>query len=221
MNIIRTKVEELSESPALAYKLKLKNGGSGIKLYRTDQDATAFAEVDKRSGEPILTDKIDQALFPESAFCEAQELLEGLPYSSRGKVKVLVMPDTEECEEDDVCTDSSAPLPTAAQMLESDEFAAIVDRFSDENGKLNYALMNKQFIQFASGSKVVSKMVGERASESDIRLFVLKNRASFLANKREQLSDEEATALLDALNEINPRSALKELNLFIRKRLSR
>jgi len=218
MNIIRTKVVELNEIPAIAYKLKLKSGGSGIKMHRTDKDATAFAEVDKRTGSCVL-DKIDQELFPETAFDEALELLEGLPYSARGKVKILV---SDEVEAEDVCSgDSSGDLPTTAQMIESDEFDAIIDRYSDENGKINYALMNKQFMQFAQTSRVVGDMIGKRDSENDIRLFVLKNRAAFLANKKEHLSDEEATALMEALNEISPRSAFKELNLYLRKRLSR
>ena len=74
-------------------------------------------------------------------------------------------------------------------------------------------------MQFAQTSKVVGEMMGRKESEKDIRLFILKNRAAFLANKREQLSDEEASALMDALDEINPRSAFKELNLYIRRRL--
>jgi hypothetical protein len=211
MNIIRTKVVELSEIPALAYKMKLKSGGSGVKLYRTDQDATVFAEIDKRTGEAVGG---VSELFTENAFAEALELLEGLPYSARGKVKITI---SDEAEAEDVCPGTEAKI----SMCESDEFNAIVDRFSDENGKLNYALMNKHFMQFAAGSKVIGTMVGNRASEGEIRLFILKNRAGFLANKKEQLSDDEATALLDALNEINPRSAFKELNLYIRKRLSR
>jgi len=219
MNIIRTKVVELEVIPAVAYKIKLKSGGSGIKMHRTDQDMTVFAEVDKRTGDIIIDGRVDENLFPYPAFDEAMDLLAGLPYSGRGKVKIMV---SDEVEDDEVCTDGTADeLPTAAQMLESDEFKAIVDRFSDENGKLNYALMNKQFMQFAQTSKVVGDMMGKKESEGDIRLFILKNRAAFLANKREHLSDDEATALLDALNEINPRSAFKELNLYIRKRMAR
>ena len=216
MNIIRTKVVELEGAPAVAYKIKLRTGGSGIKLHRTDQDATIFAEIDKRTGDIILDGKVDQVLFPYAAFDEAIDLLAGLPYSARGKVKIMV---SDEVEDEEVCCDEGVALPTAAQMLESDEFKAIVDRFSDENGKLNYALMNKQFMQFAATSKVVGEMCGRKESENDIRLFILKNRAAFLANKREHLSDEEAQALIEALNEINPRSAFKELNLYIRRRL--
>ena len=219
MNIVRTKVVELESIPAIAYKIKLKTGGSGIKLHRTDRDMTLFAEVDKRTGDVILSGKFDEELFPYAAFDEAMDLLAGLPYSARGKVKIMV---SDEIEDDEVCTDGvGEALPSAAQMVESDEFKAIIDRFSDENGKLNYALMNKQFMQFAQSSKVVGEMCGRRESESDIRLFILKNRAAFLANKREHLSDDEANALLEALDEINPRSAFKELNLYIRKRMSR
>jgi hypothetical protein len=81
--------------------------------------------------------------------------------------------------------------------------------------------MNKQFIQFASSSSVVRDMCAKKEKSSDILLFVLKNRAGFLANKKEHLPDDEAQALLEALNEINPRSAFKELSLYLRKMLSR
>jgi len=219
MNIIRTKVVELEAAPLVAYKIKLKTGGSGIKMHRTDQNVTIFAEVDKRTGDVIIDGRVDLELFPYAAFDEAVDILAGLPYSGRGKVKIMP---SDEVDAEEVCTECAdgETLPSAAQMLESEEFKAIVDRFSDENGKLNYALMNKQFMQFAQSSKVVSEMMGRREPEADIRLFIVKNRAAFLANKREHLSDDEANALLDALDEMNPRSALKELNLYLRRRLS-
>jgi len=218
MNIIRTKVVELEVIPAVVYKIKLRSGGCGVKMHRTDQDATYFAEVCKRTGVILIDGVLDQNLFPEEAFNEAMDLLAGLPYSARGKVKIMV---SDDVDDEEVCCDSVAgqELQAAAKMVESPEFIAIVDRFSDENGKLNHALMNKQFMQFAQTSKVVGEMCGKRDSEKDILLFILKNRAAFLANKREHLSDDEASALLEALNEINPRSAFKELNLYLRRRL--
>ncbi|MCL2203178.1 MAG: hypothetical protein FWB88_04495 [Defluviitaleaceae bacterium] len=217
MNIIRTKVVELSIIPAVAYRLKLRTGGSGIKLHFTDQDATAFAEVDKRTGEVVLDPLSEAAPLLREGFEEAQELLAGLPYSARGKVKITV---SNECDAEEI-TEEEAQKVTAACMVASDEFGAIIDRFSDESGKINYALMNKQFIQFASSSSVVRDMCAKKAKSNEILLFVLKNRAAFLANKREHLPDEEATALLEALNEMNPRSAFKELSLHLRKMLSR
>ena len=218
MNIIRTKVVELSILPAVAYKLKLKTGGSGIKMHRTDKDASAFAEVDKRSGGIVVQGStVDFSQFPEEAFDEAIEMLAGLPYSARGKVKIMIDDNVEDIE----VKESEVANVTAACMVASDEFAAIVDRYSDESGRLNYTLMNKQFIQFAASSKVVSELVTKKAPESEILLFVLKNRAAFLAGKREHISDEEAVALREALDEINPRSAFKELSQHLRRMLGR
>jgi len=218
MNIIRTKVMELSTIPAVAYKLKLASGGSGIKMYRTDCDETAFAVIDKRTATPLVDARTNVALFPDAAFDEAIDMLAGLPYSARGKVKIVVCdePDTE-----DICLQDDQKNLTTACMVDSDEFNAIIDRYSDEHGKINYALMNKQFMQFAQTSKVVGEMVGNKESESAIRLFILKNRAAHLANKREHLSDDEAAMLLEALDEIDPRSAFKELTLYLRKRMAR
>ena len=217
MNIIRTKVVELSILPAVAYKLKLKTGGSGIKLHRTDRDAAAFAEVDKRTGGIVQGSDVDFSVFPEEAFDEAIEMLAGLPYSARGKVKIMIDEDVAENE----VKESEVLNVTAACMVASDEFAAIVDRYSDEGGKLNYTLMNKQFIQFAASSKVVGELVAKRVHENEILLFVLKNRGAFLAGKREHINDEEAAALREALDEINPRSAFKELSQHIRRMLGR
>ena len=90
MNIIRTKVVELEQAPIVAYKIKLSTGGSGIKLHRTDQNVSIFAEVDKRTGDVIIDGVVDQELFPYAAFDEAADILAGLPYSARGKVKILV-----------------------------------------------------------------------------------------------------------------------------------
>jgi hypothetical protein len=165
-----------------------------------------------------VLDPVSEAVpFLREGFEEAQELLAGLPYSGRGKVRIQVSNETE----DDEITEEEAEKVTVACMVASDEFKALTDRYADENGKINYTLMNKQFIQFASSSSVVRDMVGKKAKSGDILLFVLKNRAAFFAGKREHLPDDRAEALLEALNEINPRSAFKELNLHLRRMQSR
>jgi len=106
-------------------------------------------------------------------------------------------------------------------MLDSDEYKAIIDRYMDEKGKLNYKLLNKDFIQFASKSKSVSKMIGERARTEDILTFVVKSRAALVAGKKNSLDDELATALIETLDEIDPRSAFKELKAYINRMLAR
>jgi hypothetical protein len=81
--------------------------------------------------------------------------------------------------------------------------------------------MNKDFIQFAARSKVVSTMVAERAHTDQILLFIVKSRAAMIANRRESLDDLHAAALIATLDEIDPRSAFKELKAHINRMLAR
>jgi hypothetical protein len=64
-------------------------------------------------------------------------------------------------------------------------------------------------------------MCGKNASEGDILVFILQNRAAHLAGKRENISEDEAKALLETIEEIDPRSAFKDLKLHIRRMLAR
>ena len=220
MNIIRTKVVELSVIPAVAYKQKLQAGGAGIKIMRLDSDKTAVATIDRRNGETVAYGKVDAKLFPIEAFEEAVELTVGLPYSSRGNVKLNISEQADEADEIAVTEDEDGSK-SAPNMVQSDEYVAIVDRYSDEKGKLNYTLMNKDFIQFASKSKVAAEMVGNKSCESDLLTFIVKSRAAFIANKKESLSDSETAALIETLDEIETRSAFKELKKHINRMLAK
>ena len=216
MNIIRTTAVELSAIPAIAYKQKLSAGGAGIKILRLDQDAAAVFEIDRRSGEGNAFGAYDAALFPDEAVAEALELTSGLPYTARGKLKVTVF------EEEAVDADDVGETETEkADMVNSDEYQAILERYSNEKGKLNYPLMNKDFIQFASKSKVVATMVDAKAPVADIILFVVKSRTALLAGKKDSLDNAEAAALIETLDEIDPRSAFKELSAHIKRLLAK
>ena len=151
MNIVRTKTVELSVIPAIAYKQRLTAGGAGIKILRLDVEATAAATLDKGTGEAVPYGKIDEELFPTEAFEEAIELTSGMPYSGRRNIKIDVSKYVEKTEEPEA--------EETVDITESDEYKAIIERYTDEKGKLNYALMNKDFIQFASKSKTVADMV--------------------------------------------------------------
>jgi hypothetical protein len=215
MNIIRTKAVELQVIPAIAYKQKLASGGAGVKIMRMDCDKSAVYTIDKRTGEAVPYGTVDEEVFPMEAFDEAIELVGGLPYSSRGNIKITVF---EENREEDVVED--APEDQVDMTL-SDEYIAIVERYSDEKGKLNYQLMNKDFIQFASKSKVVNDMAGNMATQEEILLFVIKSRATFISGKKESLDDESVKLLIETLDEIDPRSAFKELKAHIKRILAR
>lgn len=212
MNIIRTKAVELTSIPAIAFKQKLAAGGAGVKLMRLDAEAAAVATVDKRTGEAVAYGNFDEVLFPGEAFEEAIELTAGLPYSSRGNIKLAVQEQPEAEEE---------IAPEKPDMVESDEYRAIVERYSDEKGRLNYALMNKDFIQFAAKSKVVADMAANKALTDDIVTFVIKSRAALMAGKKESLDDQQAAALIETIDEIDPRSAFKELKAYINRLLAK
>ncbi|MDR0848855.1 MAG: hypothetical protein LBN10_07415 [Propionibacteriaceae bacterium] len=214
INIIRTSAVELSTIPAIAYKQKLASGGAGLKLLRLDQDASAVFTLNKRDGFPIPYGKVDAELFPSEAVDEAQDMTMGLPYSSRGKIKVSVFEQAREAE------DVTETEVDAIDLVDSPEYEAIIGRYTDEKGKINYQLMNKDFIQFAAKSKIVGNMVGDRASEDEILTYIVKNRAAFLANSKDTLSDGETLALIETLDEIDIRGAFKELKLYIRRMLA-
>jgi len=215
VNIIRTPAVELTSIPAIAYKQKLASGGAGVKILRLDADATAVVTIDRRTGEGIPRGPFDAELFPEEALSEAVSLTGGMAYSARGKIKVTVQDDSKEA--DDVDETEAEKI----DMVGSAEYIAIIERYSDEKGKLNYPLMNKDFIQFASKSKMVNDMVQSKAGTEDLVRHILKNRAGFIAGTKESLSDAQTDALLETLDEIDPRSAFKELTQHLKRMLAR
>ena len=215
MNIIRTPAVELTSIPAIAYKQKLSAGGAGIKIFRLDSDATAVVTIDRRTGEGVPRGKIDEQLFPEEAISEAISVTSGMAYSARGKITITAQKETTEA--DDVVETEIEKI----DMVGSAEYNAIIERYSDEKGKLNYSLMNKDFIQFASKSKILNEMVQNKADTDDLLRYILKNRAAFIAGTKESLSDTQVDALLETLDEIDPRSAFKELTQHLKRMLAR
>ena len=217
MNIIRTTAVELATIPAIAYKQKLASGGAGIKVFRLDEDASAVFTIDKRTGDALPFGKYDDTLFPDQAVLEALELTSGLPYSARGKLKVSTFSSDEAIEADDVAETEKEKV----DMVGSEEYQSLTKRYTNEKGKINYTLMNKDFIQFAAKSKVVSEMVLARADVGEILLYIVKSRVAFLVDGKGALSDAETAALIETLDEIDPRSAFKELKAYIRRLLSK
>lgn len=216
MNIIRTTAVELTTIPAIAYKLKLSAGGSGLRILRLDTDAVGVFSIDRRSGDVVPYGIVDANLFPDEAVDEALELTNGLPYSSRGKIKITSF-ETPVEEEIDVTEDE----PEKVDMVNTEAYDAVIDRYSDEKGKINYQLMNKDFIQFANRSTTVAKMVDEKASIDDLVLFTVRSRVDNLLRGKEGITEEETLALMETLDEIDPRSAFKELKAYFKRRLAR
>ncbi|MCL1838682.1 MAG: hypothetical protein FWG47_05130 [Propionibacteriaceae bacterium] len=216
MNIIRTTAVELSTIPAITYKQKLAAGGAGLRILRMDTDAVAVFTIDRRTGEAEPYGTYDGELFPPDAVAEALELISGLPYTARGKIKISVSAQAVNSEEDVLETETEK-----VDMVDTPEYLAIINGYTGDDGKLNYTLMNKDFIQFASRSTVVGEMLAARAHSDEILSYVVGSRAINLSGRKESLSAVEVAGLIETLDEINPRSAFKELNLHIRQLLAR
>ena len=214
MNIIRTKAVELSSISAIAYKQKLAAGGAGIKIIRTDGQK-AVCTIDKRTADMVPYGIIDESLFPSEAFDEAFELTNSLPYSARGNIRLVAV---EEAQADDVSEQAPAEQ---VDMTLSPEYIAIVDRYSDEKGKINYTLMNKDFIQFAARSKVVGTLIDGGSNQDEILETIVKSRATEISGQRMSLDDESVRRLIETLDEIDPRSAFKELKAHINRMLAK
>ena len=214
MNIIRTKAVELESIPAIAYKQKLPAGGAGIKIIREDGQ-TAVCTIDRRTAGMVPYGKVDEALFPMLAFDEAFELTISLPYSARGNIKLVAV---------DVVLAEDVPEDAPADQVDmtlSAEYEAIVARYSDEKGRINYALMNKDFIQFAAKSKVVADLVAAGAGQDEIVEAVLKSRAAEISGQKDGLDNLSVKLLIETLDEIDPRSAFKELKAHVNRMLAR
>lgn len=135
-----------------------------------------------------------------------------MPYFGRQNIKIDVSKYSEKKEEVE---------EKRLNVVKSDEYKAIIERYCDEKGKLNTTLMNKDFIKFASKSKTIESMLVNNALTEDILIFIIKSRTTFIANKKESLSDDDIKVLIEILDEINTRSAFKELRNYIKKLLSK
>lgn len=213
--LVRTVIVELSTIEAAAYRQKLRGGQSGVVILRYDTQQPGNATINPRSGEPDLSANTNPDLFPPSAFKEAMELTSGMPYSRRGKVKL-----SAEKEDSSIPEETDEEL-TAEELatVSSAEYEAIVKAYTNRKGELSYALINKDFIQFAKSSKLVADLVANRASEEDIRNHIVKVKLEDLTGNR-NLTLAQTQRILEMLDEVSPRYVLKELNDEIRKMLA-
>ncbi|MCL2061899.1 MAG: hypothetical protein FWH03_04660 [Firmicutes bacterium] len=248
-NIVRTKAVELETIPAIAYKQKLAAGGAGIKIHRLDVDAVAVYTLDRRSESAVPFGKTDIKLFPPSAVSEAVAVTVGLPFTASSRVVFKHLPSPKAVERFNKKLQAAAPACNAQQaselieaateepevdepaaeevtpekicMVDTPEYQAIIKEYTLLNGKLDYRRMNKDFIQTANSGRGVKILIDKGVSLNEILLFVVKNRAAALAKRKDTLSDDEAQALVDCLDEIDPRSPFKELNAHIKRMLAK
>ena len=205
MNIIRTSVVELTKVQALAYKYKMSSGGAGLKIIYEGTDNTETFTISRR-GELVAS----SAQHPiNDAAKEAFELTLGLPYSARGKVKAILIADADE--------DEAPPETPQYNMIESAEYKAWVSAYIGDNSKMNYAKMNKDLIQFAAKNKTVAQMVAEKETREAVLRRIVQIQTSNLTKNKEYMTHDATDALIDTLEELDARSAFKEIKLHIQK----
>jgi hypothetical protein len=220
--VIRTRLVELSSLEAVAYRQKLRGGQAGVVILRHDSAQPGLALLNRHSGEADLAAHTPAALFPPEAFQEALELTAGLPYSSRGPVRSPA-----------AVPGAAAGAPTAAAepspldeehsteelaTVNSADYAAIVKAYTNKKGELSYELLNKALIQAARSNPYVAEMVARHAPLEEIRDHVVKANFEAVSGNR-FLSVDEVHRILELLDDVSPRSVLRELNEDLRKML--
>ncbi|MBR6155420.1 MAG: hypothetical protein IKQ27_00550 [Lachnospiraceae bacterium] len=207
--MIRTDTVSLTVIPAVAFRQKLKQGGSGIVILRPEARQPGIASISRTSGDPIINQQTDQKLFPEEAFKEAMRLTLGLPYRKTTPVKVT---------EDMIVKEIKEEEPEPEIKLNEEAYQAIVARYTDKSGHLSYDLINKEMIRFAKSSSIVRGMIQEGKKASVIRNYIVSNKFRNIADN-DDLTNADIKLIVEMLDEVSPKGVFKELDAEIRKML--
>lgn len=217
--MIRTNSVKLTVIPGLAYRQKLSAGDSSIVILRADSTQPGTALISKTSGEPIVSANTPADLFPVEAFAEAMTLTAGMPYRKQGKPRLVAQdlvsePEVELVEEAPEPEEEEAPKQVM-NVVDSDEYLAIVKAYTDKSGKFSYDHISKEMIQFAHSSEMVGRMLAAGDSEETIRMFIVGNKFRNISGNKD-LTDEEVLAIAELLDEVSPKGIFKDLNKELR-----
>lgn len=217
--MIRTNSVTLSMLPAVAYRQKFASGGSGVVIVRSDATQPGIASISKTSGEAIVSANTPHDLYPQEAFDEAIEQTAGMPYRKQGKPKPYFVEAAEDAPAQEAPVVEDEPVPEVETIIDSDEYQRIVDAYTDKNGRLSYALLNKELIQFAHSSEMVSRMLAAGEDEETIRLYIVGTKFRNVTENK-NLTDEQVLKMAALLDEVSPKGVFKELNAELRARFA-
>jgi hypothetical protein len=218
--VIRTRLVELSTLEAVAYRQKLRGGQVGVVILRQDTAQPGLALLNRQSGSADPAHNTSSDLYPMEAFEEALELTSGLPYSSRGPVRSPAAAGAVSSGDAPLPSElSEEASPEAVATVNSADYAAIVKAYTNKKGELSYELLNKALIQAARSNPFVARMVADGASLEEVRDHVVKANFEAVTGNR-SLSAAEVQRIVELLDEVSPRSVLRELNEDLRKLLA-
>ena len=213
--MIRTEIVQLESIGAIAFKQKLTAGGAGITIITPD-DKAVFS-VNKRDGSCVPYGKADTKLFTDAVVNEVLELTKGLPYRRLGTITKVYA--DKHCDEASVEAETDDEK-VVVDIIASAEYKEFIYQYTDKAGKFSYQLMNKDLMQFASKSSVVSKMLAEKTDVDSIVMYVVKSKAADLAHNK-GMDDIKLAAFIETFDSMNTRSAFKELKAYLRGKMSR
>ena len=206
--MIRTNVVKLTTIPAVAYRHKMTDGGSGITILRYDSEQPGIASISNSTGKPIPAKNTSLDRYPAEAFEEAMKLTYGMPYKNQKKV-ILKEEKVEEAAEE--------PEPQIS-MADRPEYIAVVTKYLDKNGTISYSLLNKDLIQFAHRSSIAKKMISENKPLKEIRNYIVGSKFRTISENPD-LTDQEVEGISQLLDEVSPKGVYKELNDELKKLL--
>ena len=213
--MIRTEAVKTTTIPGMAFKQKLQAGGAGITIITPEERATFT--INKRDGLCVPFGKVDESIFTKEVVDKVLELTKGLPYRRLGSItKVHLDAPCEEAPVENEVDDEKVDI----DIISSAEYAAFIEKYSDKKGRFSHQLMNKELMQYAARSGAVSKKLAMKEDTDLIVRYVVRAKAAKLA-RRKEMDDDTLTAFIETIDSICTRSAFKELNAYLRERLSR
>jgi hypothetical protein len=187
-----------------------------VVTLRSDTPQPGLALLNRNTGESDLAPNVPPDLFPVEAFKEALELTSGLPYSSRGRVSRAAAASRQG---EPAAMEEQENAPEDVATVCSADYAAIVKAYTNRKGELSYDLLNKSLIQAARTNPFVAEMAARKASLDEIRDHVVLANFQAVSGNR-ALGLAEMHRIIDLLDEVSPRSVLRELNDEIRRMLA-
>lgn len=209
--MIRTNTVKLSVINAVAYRQKLPSGGSAVVIIRKNAQP-GIASISRMSGDPVLTANTPKKLYPIEAFREAIELTAGLPYKKQRSV------DKNAAKDPAVVPKKAAEKEAVAEevFVSGAEYQAVVEKYTDKNGRLSYSLLNKDMIRFAHSSKIVRAMKEEGKSVDEICLYTVGTKFRSITGNKD-LTKEQVLKIVELLDEVSPKGVLKEFTEELRR----
>jgi len=213
--MIRTEIVKVKSLKGIAFKQKLTSGGTGITIITPD-DKAVFT-INKRDGTCSPYGPVNGEVFTGAVVDEAIELTRGLPYKRLGAISKVY--------EDRHVDEGSVDLEEGDEKLDIDvmasaEYKEFIANYTDKRDRFSYQLMNRDLMQFAAKSRVVSKMLSDKDNVDDIVRYVIKSKAADLCRNK-GMSDEMLSVFIDTFDSMDTRSAFKELRAYLRGKLSR